>query len=151
MTQARFLLIPHGAHGTHHCVQRCVRRAFLCGIDHCTSQNFEHRKVWVEQRIILVSSCFAVAIYAYAVMSNHLHLVIHVEPAAAASWSNQDVAARWVRLFPPKDESEQARTYKQNRLIANAARLDVCRMRLGSLSGNVKEDDMRNIEQHGPF
>ena len=138
MTQARSLLIPHGMSGTYHCVQRCVRRAFLCGIDHYTGQNFEHRKVWVEQRIVLVSSCFAVAIHAYAVMSNHLHLVIHVEPAATASWSDHDVAEKWVRLFPPKDDLEEARTYKQNRLIASAARLEVCRIRLGSLSWLMK-------------
>ena len=138
MTQARSLLIPNGMSGTYHCVQRCVRRAFLCGIDHYTGQNFEHRKVWVEERIALVSSCFAVAVYAYAVMSNHLHLVIHVEPNAATRWSDRDVAERWVRLFPPKDDLEEARTYKQNRLIASAARLEVSRMRLGSLSWLMK-------------
>lgn len=138
MTQARSLLIPHGACGTYHCVQRCVRRAFLCGIDQYTGKNFEHRKAWVEQRIALISSCFSVAVYAYAVMSNHLHLVIHVQPNATASWSDQDVAERWVRLFPPKDDSEDARAYKQNRLIANPARLHLCRMRLGSLSWLMK-------------
>lgn len=138
MTQARSLLIAHGASGTYHCVQRCVRRSFLCGIDHYTGRNFEHRKAWIEQRIALVSGCFAVAVYAYAVMSNHLHLVIHMEPNAVTNWSDHDVAERWVRLFPPKDDSEDARIDKQNRLIANHARLYLCRMRLGSLSWLMK-------------
>ncbi len=93
MTQARSHLIPAGSSGTYHCVQRCVRRAFLCGIDHYTQKSFEHRKVWVEQRIALVGECFAVAVYAYAVMSNHLHLVLHVEPAATAHWSDEEVSA----------------------------------------------------------
>jgi hypothetical protein len=138
MTQARSLLIPHGATGTYHCVQRCVRRAFLCGVDHYTGQNFEHRKKWVEQRIALVSSCFATAVYAYAVMSNHLHLVIRMEPNACAAWSDHDVAERWIRLFPPKEKTDEAWNYKRNRLIANSARLDVCRARLGSLSWLMK-------------
>lgn len=138
MTQARSHLIPNGSSGTYHCVQRCVRRAFLCGIDHYTNQNFEHRKVWVEQRIALVAQCFAVAVYAYAVMSNHLHLVLHVEPVATAHWNDEDVAARWVRLFPPRENSYQARIFKQNRLIANTMRLAQCRSRLGSLSWLMK-------------
>jgi hypothetical protein len=138
MTQARSLLIPPGISGTYHCVQRCVRRAFLCGIDHYTGHSFEHRKTWVEQRIALVSECFAVAIHAYAVMSNHLHLVLHMDPAAAECWSDEEVAIKWVRLFPPKEDSESHRAFKQNRLIENPARLALCRQRLGSLSWFMK-------------
>jgi hypothetical protein len=138
MTQARSHLIPYGSSGTYHCVQRCVRRAFLCGIDHYTQQSFEHRKIWVEQRIVLVAECFAVAVYAYAVMSNHLHLVLHVDPTATAHWSDEELAIRWVRLFPPREDSDHARTFKQNRLIAKPARLAQCRSRLGSLSWLMK-------------
>jgi hypothetical protein len=46
MTQARSQLVPPGSDGTYHCVQRCVRRAFLCGLDAYTGQSFEHRKRW---------------------------------------------------------------------------------------------------------
>ena len=101
MTTARSLLIPPASAGTFHCVQRCVRRAFLCGQDRYTGQSFEHRKHWVEQRIALLAESFAVAIHAYAVMSNHLHLVLQIEPAATGTWSDIDVANRWVRVFPP--------------------------------------------------
>ena len=138
MTQARSHLIPDGSSGTYHCVQRCVRRAFLCGEDHYTDKSFEHRKVWIEQRIALVGECFSVAIYAYAVMSNHLHIVLHVDPSATATWSDADVARRWVRLFPPRTDADEARTLKQNALICNVARLAQCRVRLGSLSWLMK-------------
>ena len=70
MTSARSALIPPGSAGAYHCVQRCVRRAFLCGEDRYTGQSFEHRKDWVQQRLGLLAECFAVAIHAYAVMSN---------------------------------------------------------------------------------
>jgi hypothetical protein len=138
MTQARSHLIPIGSSGSYHCVQRCVRRAFLCGIDHYTGQSFEHRKAWVEARIALVGACFSVAIHAYAVMSNHLHLVLHVDPVATRTWSDDEVAQRWVRLFPPRIDSDEARSFKQNQLITNPLRLDLCRARLGSLSWLMK-------------
>ena len=31
---------------------RCVRRAFLCGVDAESGDSFEHRKAWVEERIL---------------------------------------------------------------------------------------------------
>jgi hypothetical protein len=138
MTQARSHLIPIGSSGSYHCVQRCVRRAFLCGIDHYTSQSFEHRKAWIEARIALVGETFSVAVYAYAVMSNHLHLVLHIDAGATQTWSDDEVAQRWVRLFPPRTDSDEARSFKQNRLITNPLRLNLCRTRLGSLSWLMK-------------
>ncbi|MGH8109962.1 MAG: hypothetical protein ACREO1_14735, partial [Arenimonas sp.] len=97
MTQARSQLIPLDHAGTYHCVQRCVRRAFLCGKDHYTGQSFEHRRLWIEERLQLVAECFAVAIHAYAVMSNHLHVVLQLDPSVAQSWPDQDAAVCWVR------------------------------------------------------
>jgi len=70
MTTARSTLIAPGTPGAYHCVQRCVRRTFLCGVDRYSGQSFEHRKDWVEQRLHLLAERFAVAIHAYAVMSN---------------------------------------------------------------------------------
>ena len=138
MTQARSQLIPLGSPGIYHCVQRCVRRAFLCGEDHYTGQSFEHRKTWVEDRLSLVADCFAVAIHAYAVMSNHLHVVIQLDPLAAQYWSDHDVATRWVRLFPPREDSDEARSFKASALIANPNRIAVIRHRLGNLSWLMK-------------
>jgi hypothetical protein len=134
MTRPRSHIAPPDLAGTYHCVQRCVRRAFLCGVDHHSGRTFEHRKTWVEARIHLVAECYAVAIHAYAVMSNHLHLVISIDPAEASAWSDEDVSARWVRLFPPREDTEAAVEHKCVRLLADPARLDLIRKRLGSLS-----------------
>ena len=134
MTQPRSQLVPPGSDGLYHCVQRCVRRAFLCGVDHYTGVSFEHRKTWIEQRLGLLAECFAVSIHAYAVMSNHLHLVVQLAPGAAAQWSDEDVAARWVRLFPPRLDTDWAVEAKYRRLIDDAERLQTIRQRLSDLS-----------------
>lgn len=134
MTQARSQLVPPGSDGVYHCVQRCVRRAFLCGVDAYTGKSFEHRKSWVEERLRLLAECFAVSIHAYAAMSNHLHIVVQLVPEAAAAWSDVEVAARWVRLFPPRDDGEDAVSAKCSRLMCNPERLHRVRSRLHDLS-----------------
>ncbi|MBL4940722.1 MAG: transposase [Colwellia sp.] len=83
----------------YHCICRCVRRAFLCGEDNVTGQNFDHRKQWLVDKIHFLSSVFAINICAYAVMSNHYHLVLKVNKAEAENWSDIDVALRWKQLF----------------------------------------------------
>lgn len=134
MTRPRSHIAPPDTLGTYHCVQRCVRRAFLCGIDSYTGRSFEHRKTWVETRIQIVSACFAVAVHAYAVMSNHLHLVLRIDPDEARDWTDEDVAQRWLRLFPPREDTDAAYECKRSRLLADPTRLDLIRRRLGSLS-----------------
>jgi len=102
MTAARYDLMPPGQSGTFHIVARCVRRSLLWGFDRYTNQNYDHRKPWVEQRILLLSNAFAVSLLSYAVMSNHLHLVVANQSAAATAWSDLEIAERWIRIYPPK-------------------------------------------------
>jgi len=68
-----------------HCISRCVRRAFLYGEDHVTGKNYEHRKQWILDRLQMLSDMFAIDIAAYAIMSNHYHLVLHVDLDKAKS------------------------------------------------------------------
>lgn len=134
MARPRSHIAPPDAAGAYHCVQRCVRRTFLCGVDRYTGHSFEHRKAWIESRIRLIGECFAVAIDAYAVMSNHLHLVLRIDPGVAATWRDDEVAARWVRLFPPREDSDTAVAHKCQRLLSDPERIGLLRQRLGSLS-----------------
>ncbi|MGI2169782.1 hypothetical protein ACROAE_06240 [Shewanella sp. MF05960] len=57
---------PSPANRSSHCCTRVVRKAFLCGIDHSTCENFEHRREWVDSRILELTTIFAIDIYAYA-------------------------------------------------------------------------------------
>jgi hypothetical protein len=99
MTQARRDLVSTEITSYYHCVCRCVRRAFLCGDDNVTGKNFDHRKQWVVDRLKVLTDLFAIDVCAYAVMSNHYHLVLHIDAARAADWTEQAVIKRWGTLF----------------------------------------------------
>ncbi|WP_228142863.1 hypothetical protein, partial [Acinetobacter baumannii] len=62
-------------------------------------QDFEHRRGWVETRIRELASVFAIDVAAYAVMSNHYHVVLRVDAARARGWSDEEVLRRWTQLF----------------------------------------------------
>ena len=83
----------------YHVTSRCVRRSFLCGVDHATGKDYSHRRLFIEQRIYLLSSLFAIDIAAYAVMTNHIHLVIKLSPEVVDDWSDREVLLRWTSLF----------------------------------------------------
>lgn len=83
----------------YHCTSRCVRRAFLCGNDRYSGQNFDHRKQWMENRLVNLANVFAIHLLAYAIMSNHYHVVVRLDPAQAKHWTDEEVAGRWGLIF----------------------------------------------------
>jgi REP element-mobilizing transposase RayT len=136
MTEARSKLIDPAHAGTYHCINRCVRRSWLCGYDPYLKRCFEHRKAWVEERILAIGDIFACGIYGYAVMSNHLHLVVHMNPPVANEWTDAEVATRWVRLYPTgKLASDQL---KIESILAEPERIAIYRARLANLSWLMK-------------
>jgi REP element-mobilizing transposase RayT len=103
MTYARKSLISLQDTPYYHVVARCVRRAWLWGFDEYAGRDYSHRKAWVLERLEGLTSIFAIDICAYAVMSNHYHLVLHVDANRARKWSSKEVVERWGELFslPP--------------------------------------------------
>jgi len=83
----------------YHCISRCVRRAFLCGTDQLTGFDFEHRRQWIVDRIKLLCSVFSVDLCAYAIMSNHYHIVVRINTEEVKQWSDKEVAHRWLQIF----------------------------------------------------
>lgn len=83
----------------YHVIGRCVRRAFLCGYDSASGKDYEHRRQWVIERLELLCSVFAVEVCAYAVLSNHYHIVLRLAPDKAESWSQLEVLGRWDKLY----------------------------------------------------
>lgn len=99
MTRPRKSLIAVESTPYYHCVARCVRRAFLCGVDSVTGNNYEHRRAWLEDRLLQLPEVFAIDIAAYAIMSNHYHVILHINTDRAKTWTDLEVVERWHQLF----------------------------------------------------
>ena len=97
----------------YHCVSRCVRRAFLCGLDQLTGKSYEHRRGWLENKLLSLPSIFAIEIAAYAIMSNHYHVVLYVDSEQARNWSDYEVVERWHKLFRGSPVSAKFLQYKE--------------------------------------
>ncbi len=100
MTSARSVQINLEATPFYHCMTRCVRRSFLCGVDSYTKQDYSHRKTWMLARLKSLVSIFSIKVCAYAIMSNHYHLVLRVDEAPACGWSDAEVVQRWSLIYP---------------------------------------------------
>lgn len=115
-----------------------MRRAWLCGQDELTGRSFEHRRQWVEDRLHLLANSFALSIQAYAVMSNHLHLVVYLQPGAVRRWNDADVIRRWRRVYPVRTRTPPAEAAVDDASDAASKvlpeRIAIWRERLGSLS-----------------
>jgi len=103
MTVARKHLIDLQSTPYYHVMNRCVRRAFLCGKDHYSGQCYEHRRQWILDEVKTLAGSYAIDICAYAIMSNHYHLVLRVNREEASQWSTREVVTRWCQIYsgPP--------------------------------------------------
>ena len=99
MTRARNQIISTADTPYYHCIARCVRRAFLCGEDPLTQRSYEHRRQWVVDRLVELQQVFCIDLCAYAVMSNHYHLVLCINEEWAAELTADEVINRWCHLY----------------------------------------------------
>ena len=96
MTLARKQLISIEDTPYYHIVSRCVRRAFLCGKDQYSGRCYEHRRKMIVDRIKQLADVFHIDVCAYAVMSNHYHLVLKVN--STKEWNEKQVLSYWSSL-----------------------------------------------------
>ncbi|MGF1467076.1 MAG: transposase [Sandaracinaceae bacterium] len=129
MTISRAQQVDLAATPYYHLVSRCVRRAFLCGRDPHSGRDYGHRKRWLVERLRELGDVFAVEVCAYAVMSNHYHVVLRVVAEAAAGWSADEVVERYGRLFKNVAGQLEGLTDEQR-----DERLELWRERLTSIS-----------------
>ena len=100
-------------------------------------KSFEHRREWVRERVKELCGIFALDVCAYAVMSNHVHLVVRTRPEMVSGWSDEEVARRWLRLCPGRKDPlavAGAEDLRLEVLLKDVEKLKVCRERLGNLS-----------------
>ena len=143
MATPRRLLVDPENECDYHLVSRCVRQAFLCGVD--GDRDYSHRRGWLVDRMRQLAPCFAVDVYAYTVLSNHFHLVLRHDPLAGRGWSDEEVAWRWFEAFPPTEHGEVVQALKPERrklMLDNPDRVARARRTLGSMS-----DFMKHLKQ----
>ena len=100
MTTARSKQICLEQTPWYHVTTRCVRRAFICGYDALSDRDFTHRKQWIEDRLLFLVQIFCIDMAAFAVMSNHYHVVLKINREQALSLDDNAVIERWARLYP---------------------------------------------------
>ena len=119
MPQPRYAQIDIDASPYYHCISRCVRRAYLCGVDSVSGRSFDHRKQWVTEKLAQLSEIFAIDVCSFAIMSNHFHLVVRVDGERARSWSDEEVLTRYCGLFKhSKNEVENSSGKALDEIIA---------------------------------
>ena len=99
MTVPRKQLVDLETTPYYHCVNRCVRRAYLSGVDALTGKNYEARKQSIIDRMKWLTTVFGIELCAYAVMSNHYHCVLHVNSSVIDKLTDKEIAARWTQVY----------------------------------------------------
>jgi REP element-mobilizing transposase RayT len=121
-----------------HCINRCVRRGFLCGKDVVTGNDYEHRREWIRKRFEFLAASMGIEVLGYAILSNHFHVVLRNRPDIVAGWSDDEVAARWWQLCPArrnKDKSPAKPTQLElDAITGDKEKLAEYRKRLSSVS-----------------
>lgn len=81
----------------YHVVSRCVRSLRLLG------STDDARKQRLLEYVALLAESSAIQVAGFAIMDNHLHMLLHADPAQAAAWSDLQVVHRWLHLHPPRN------------------------------------------------
>lgn len=126
-----------GEVGIVHAVQRCVRRAWLAGVDDKSGKDYSFRREWIRRRMEALASVFGMDVLTYAIMSNHLHVILRNRPDVVARWSDQEVALRWLKVFPGQRLEEQLAEPTDvavQTLAGNAEAIAKVRQRLSDIS-----------------
>ncbi len=120
-----------------HAVQRCVRRAWLAGTDPVSGKDYGYRREIIRRRMEALASVFGIDVLTYAILSNHMHLVLRNRPDVIKAWSDEEVAIRWLKVFPGKrlDTCLGEPTQEDvQQLVNDPEKMEVVRGRLANFS-----------------
>ena len=121
-----------------HCINRCVRRAYLCGQDPLTGTDYEHRRELIRRRMEFLAGIMGIEVLGYSVMSNHFHCILRSRYDVVETWSDDDVARKWWMLCPARKTKEglpaEPTEFELNSIRNDATGLKEKRTRLSSIS-----------------
>jgi hypothetical protein len=135
---SRRQIVQPGKVGVYHCWNRCVRRARLCGFDPVTRKNFNYRRRWIRKQEQQLARLFAIEIAFHSEISNHIHLVLRTRPDVVATWSDEEVVKRWLKIAQLKrgrcDEPSEPTEAKIRYELGRKGRVAKLRRRLSNVS-----------------
>ena len=121
-----------------HVMAKAVRSMYLFGDDPLTMQCYDYRREWLEDQLYSQAKYFGIDLIAYAIMSNHFHLILCSRPDLVQQWDDTEVANRWLHLCPKrrgKDGKPLEPTEKQlDKIRNNPKELKEIRTRLSDIS-----------------
>jgi len=121
--------------GVYHCWNRLVRQRHLFGWDSLTGKDFSYRKEWVRDRFRELACGMAIDVLDYAVLDNHLHIVLRNRPDIVDTWSDEEVVRRWWIVCPSrKNDDGSAADPKPCELALLMPDVDELRGRLSDIS-----------------
>ena len=140
--QARSREFDSNEVGIYHCINRCVRRCILCGIDPLTNKDYGHRKNWMLTRLEKLAAAYAIDVIGFSFMGNHFHVILRNRPDVCNTWSNDEVARRWLMLCPKRkldDGTPATPTASEIRgIVEDSERLAEIGRRLSDISWFMK-------------
>ena len=85
-----------------------------------------------------LAGIFGVDFLGFAIMGNHLHVILRNRPNVVETWSDEEVATRWWRLFPKRREEDgrpaQPTEYDLKMILGTAKDCQEKRRRLSDIS-----------------
>jgi hypothetical protein len=121
-----------------HITNRVARRCFLMGNDPVTGKNYDHRKRQIEGLFERFAGLFAIDLLTYSILSNHFHAELRSRPDIVRTWSDLEVARRWMLICPRRKNKDgtgkEPSQAELNAITNNPKRLADMRRRLSDIS-----------------
>lgn len=134
-TRKRHDRIDDSVVGVYHIWATTVRGGFLNGIDRVAMCSYAYREEWVLRRIDALVSVFAIECLDRVVLDTALHMILRNRPDVATTWSDDEVARRWLTLNRSRLELRTVVPPKKTaQLLDDAAALAGARRSLSSIS-----------------
>ncbi len=141
MPYPRSKIISKTIDGHYHLTSRCVRGAYLLNPDN--TKEHKRRKKWIINKMIFLSQIFYIGIDAFAIMDNHMHVVVETKYLEADSADAEDIAFRWLYLHPKKRDKKglpiPPSRDEIKKFIKNSEEIEAVRAKLRDLSYYMKE------------
>jgi len=109
----------------------------------------DRRKQFMLSVLQVLDAATCIEIAAFAIMDNHVHLLLRVLPKEPRTWAARDIARRWLLLHPPRNGYGRLRDVTDDDIqqLANDGEwVEATRDRLTSISFYMKEFKQRAAE-----